>query len=230
MFCRNGSFLIGKSTHELQANFVDLPKFLRFNTIWLFCCYSGLSIVVKRQYFLDYLTPLKEELKDTDLVNFVGTINQNDRSCFTNSSQLLNHIQFELLSIFDSSRGYQFNIWFHSDTNSGTNVVVFILKLPQIICGSNAEIRLHNLVQPTQLPIETISNFLHRKRDGSNGKAKVRTLLIYSNNIQNVRELCDQLKKVIIAQFIFSRTFLYYLRSDFYYFFDKTTIVGFYGE
>ena len=215
---------------------MDLPKFLRFNTIWLFCCYSGLSIVVKRQYFLDYLTPLKEELKDTDLVNFVGTINQNDRSCFTNSSQLLNHIQFELLSIFDSSRGYQFNIWFHSDTNSGTNVVALILTLPQIICGSNAEIRLHNLVQPTQLPIatqlpiETISNFLHRKYDRSNGKAKVRTLLIYSNNIQNVRELCDQLKKVIIAQFIFSRTFLYYLRADFYYFFDKTTIVGFYGE
>ena len=186
-----------------QVELAEFPQFLRFRKILLYYrCYEE-----KCQIFINTLRPLKKALNDSNLIQFEAICDQNDqtRTHFGNHSQILNHLQKELLPICEFSRGYSFTIWFYSapEMNAGTNVIASLIQMPSIDHDRclNLEIELGGFTgQIMQLPVEEISNWLTRKCDGidENKKANGRFLQIYSSfNFQNVREMFENLKKVI---------------------------------
>ena len=158
--------------------------------------FDRLSIEEICQLVVIYLRPLKMALTGSNLMNFIGKINENDPREFSTHLQLLSHIQEELLPIFNSSLRFKFSIRFTSNMNAGTNVISSILRMPPIQHSSNVEIGLYGSTQPIQLPIETISSFLHQKCDKIHKNSKSRDLRIYLPEIQNVRATCDHFKKV----------------------------------
>lgn len=182
-----------------KAILTDLPQFVRFDRVLLWY-YGELSIEEKFKLYGNYLQLLKKALNDANSIKFFCKIDQNDGHAFRNHSQLLNHVQNDLLAICDSSRGYAFVIDLHSDTNAGANVMDQILEMHPIGRCSNLEIKIIEFYgrseHQIQLPIELISNWLHRKLDGINEKSKERFLRISSENIQNIREMCNHLKTV----------------------------------
>ena len=172
---------------------VDIPQFLRFVNVELYVDRKCNSVV-------NYLQPLKKSLNGSNLITFEARINENIQSGFSNHLQLLNHIQEELMPIFDSSHGYKFKVHFDSDANAGVNVIRQLLQMHPIDRCSNVEITLYGLEeQPNQLPLEAISNFLHRNRKC--GRIRQDSNEIYLRikmaEIQNVHATCDHFKKVI---------------------------------
>ena len=132
------------------------------------------------------------------MITFIGEINENDPNVFSNHLQFLNHIQEELLPICDSSFGYKFVIHFNSDKLAGANVIRQLLQTHPIDRCSNVEISLYgNFEQPNELPIEAISNFLHRKCDRIRDDSNEIYLRINFPKIQNVQATCEHFKKVI---------------------------------
>ena len=177
----------------------NLPQFLRFVRVVLdykSSVYSNvLPIEKKCQSVVNYLQPLK--LNDT-LIHFIGFIHQTNRNNFISHSQLLDHLRNELLPICGSSRGYKFEI-FTLDEVSCKDLIAQILQMPPIVCCSNVEISIHGRINyPIQLPIEPISNWLHRNCEGREEMPKERFLRIISSKQVCVQELCDHLKKVTI--------------------------------
>ena len=185
----------------------NLPRFLRFDrvkfnyrTLRSGYATANLPIAKKCQSVVNYLRRLK--LKDSNLIHFICTIKDNSRSDFSDHSQLIDHLQNELLTICGSSRRYTFGIWFYSDKASHTNLIAEILQMPQIDCCSNVKIKLIGFAtRPIQLPIESISNWLHQNCDGKEEKSNERFLRIYLFNFNSLctRELVDHLKKVTIV-------------------------------
>ena len=105
------------------------------------------------------------------------------------------------------------SIFFTSHEVSRTNLIDQILQMPRIECCSNVEIKLNkiygSIILSLQLPIESISNWLHRNCDGIKDESKERLLRIYSSGFLfswSIRALCDHLKKVINS-FTFFRKF-----------------------
>lgn len=149
------------------------------------------------------------------MINFTGIINENDRSCFNDHLQLLDHIRMELLPICASSLGYKFRIRFDSDKNSATNVADKILQMHPIQRCSNVEISLYGLIGQLSTEFESILNWLNPKHGGINEKSKERLLRIYSYcTFPSALELCDHLKKVIkilIFYFLFKYINIYHL-------------------
>ena len=126
-----------------------------------------------------------------------GRIDKNDPGNFGDHSELLDHIQKDVLSICDGSLGYEFYIQFESDQNSATNVIAKILQMPQIYRCLNVEIRLYGCeLANEQLPIELISNWVNQTYNGSNKKSDERFLRIFVRTVQNARELYEHLKQV----------------------------------
>ena len=217
---------------RVVANLAELPKFVRFNKVKLDYCDGYAEIFAESNYLngepiklpiaekclsllANYLQPLKKALNDSVLIHFFAAINGNDPNCFSNGSQLLSHVQNELVQICDSSRGYKFEIgYFCSEMNDSTNVIASILQMDPIVQSSHVEIIFHrlsnlNFLTPQsdfqhhtrQLPIELISNWLHRKSKAINENSKGRFLQINLRYIQNAPELCDYLKEVIVKKF-----------------------------
>ena len=195
----------------------DLPQFLRFDRVELSYQSSvyanALPIAKKCQSVVNYLQRLK--LNDTTLIHFIGFIHQTNRNNFIGHSQLLDHLRNELLPICGSSRGYKFEI-FTLDEVSCKDLIAPILQIPQIYCCSYVEISIDGRIKyPIQLPIEPISNWLHRNCDGREEKSKELFLRICSSsfNFPCARELCDHLKKVtltIIRYYSFFEYFEYF--------------------
>ena len=75
---------------------------------------------------------------------------------------LLAYIQHQLLPIFESANRYTFAIVFHSASNTASNTIAFLLKIPQIIRCSTLEIQIYGVYQLFEVPVETISNWLNR--------------------------------------------------------------------
>lgn len=218
-------------------NLDELPKFVRFKRVELEYCddYNGYgehgcakisvekrdrspeqSIAEKCQSLVKYLQPLKEALNNLVLLYFVAVINANDGSCFSDSSKLLNHVQNEVIPICNSSRGYRIEIsYFESEMNDCPNVIASILQMNPFIRCSHLEIILHRYfhtdtygdVEPPQLPIERISNWLHGKSETINENSKKRFLRINLSNTQNALELLAHLKEVIKNFAVFSSEF-----------------------
>ena len=176
-----------------------IPRFVRSDRVTL--SYHGCSMTIKNicQKIEKYLRSIKTALKDSNSFLFVANINQNDPTCFSDHSLLLSYLSEQLLQICNSSRRYEFLIYFHSDKNAGTNVISSLLKMPPISRCSNFEITLYGIEEALQLPIETISDWLNRKKhDGRIPQEIFMTIYIYE--IQNATEMCDHLSKV---RFIF---------------------------
>ena len=188
----------------LARELTNLPLFLRYDHVELnYQCsvYKSIPLIEKKcKSAVNYLQPLK--LNDTNLIHIIGTINGNNRTHFNDHIQLLNHLRNELLPICSSSRGYKFDILLSSDEVSHTNLIAQILQIPQIDCCSNVKIKLIGLaIHPIQLPIESISNWLHQNCDGKEEKSNKRFLRIYFFNFNSLctRDLVDHLKKVTIV-------------------------------
>ena len=178
----------------------NVPLFIRFDCVEIDyqIAVKALPISVKCQSAVNYLQSLK--LNDSSLILFNGTIDKNNRSHFSDHSQLIDHLQNELLPVCGSSHRYKFEICFFTDKVSHTNLIALILQIPQIECCPNVEIKLPvSTIHGMQFPIEPISNWLHRNYDGIKGKSQERFLRIYSFSFVCVQELCDHLRK---AKFI----------------------------
>ena len=200
---------------ELQTvtNLAELPKFVRFNGVEL--RYSDLfaelfgekrpiaarPIAEKCQSLVNYLKPLKMALNNSVLIHFVAVIKANDANCFSGSFQFINHVR-ELLSICDSSHGYRIEIGYFDSRmkEDSANVIASILKMDPIVRCSHAEI-IFRLTQDfyvaTRLPIELISDWLHRKCEAINGNSKSRLLQINLFAIRNSQEIYEYLKEVL---------------------------------
>ena len=181
----------------------NLPQFIRFERVefhyrTLFTGYTTINaptlpIAEKCQSVVNYLQLLK--LDKSNLIHFNGVIDRNNRSHFSNLSQLVDHLRNELLQICGSSRGYKFEIFFYSYEVSHTNIITQILQVPQIGCSSSVDIIFHGN-RRLQFPIEPISNWLHRNCDGIEEKSRDRILRICSLKFPCARELIGHLTKV----------------------------------
>ena len=177
------------------------PQFLRFRVKLDYQnIRRAIPIAEKSQSVVNYLQQIK--LDNSSLIHFNATINKNNRSQFSDHSQLLDHLRNELLPICGSSRGYKFKISCFSDKASHKNLIAEILQIPRIDCCSNVEINLP-VFTTHKLPIESISHWLHRNCDGivEVEKLKEQFLRIYSVNSPCAQELCEYFKKVTFVQF-----------------------------
>ena len=104
----------------------------------------------------EYLQPVKNALKDSKSIRFVGDIDQDDKSSFSDHSVLLGYLSEQLLQICDSSRRYEFQINFYSDKNSCTNVISSLLQMPPISRCSNFDIMLFFTEEAQKLPVEAL--------------------------------------------------------------------------
>ena len=149
---------------------------------------------------VNYLQPLKKALNGSNSIKFVGRINENDQSGFSNHLQLLNHVQEELLPICDSTYKYHFQIQFQtqSDESASANVIRRILQMHPVDRCSNVEISLCQLKeQSNKLPIKAVSKFFDRKCIKFDGDSIYLRITYIWQKIRNVRAICDHFKKVI---------------------------------
>ena len=199
------AFIIGsrkRLTKVSLANLTSVPSFIRFNEVKLFYNIGSMSIEKKCRSIGSYLQPLKDALKDSNSIRFYGVNDRNSQAYFSDHSKLLNHLSKQLLKICNSSREYNFSIYFRSEEEAGAedNVINSIIQMPQIYRCSHLRINLCCAPQPMLLPVEVISSWLNRSiGDGVNliGCAPQEIFLrIYAARIQNVVEMCDHLAKV----------------------------------
>lgn len=176
------------------ANLSTFPRFLLFDRVILFYNKGSNEIEGKCQKIKKYMHPIKDALKDS--IRFVGRIDQDDRECFRHHSMLLEHLSGQLLQMFDSSRRYEFIIYFRTDEEAATNVFSSILQIFQIRRCSNLEIQFCDLQQPMQFPVEAISSWLNRQVDAGMEVSGEIFLRIFVTRIQNAVGICDYLETV----------------------------------
>ena len=195
------AYIFGNERNKIPlANLTFCPHFLRFNEVKLFYTDCPKSIEEKCRSIENCLQPLKEALKDANFIRFWGSIDRNDQACFSDHSKLLKYLS-EQLKIWNSSRGYNFSIFFNSEEEAAANVINSIIQMPQICRCSTLRIFLYWVSAPLLLPVEAISCWLNRSiGDGMNfieRTSKEIFLRIYADRIQNVVEMCDHLAKVL---------------------------------
>ena len=191
---------IQTTIYPTENELPKFPQFIRFGQVNLLYGLAKLPNYEMCQSVVNYLQPLKSALNDSNMINFTGLIcqDQDNQGCFTDHSKLLNHLQEGLMPICNSSRGYNFDIWFCTNKNTGSKVAAAILQMPAIGRCSTLKIILRPIQDPIQLPVEAISNWLHRRYDGTNENRKQLFLQIGAYNIGNIGDLYEHLKKVII--------------------------------
>ena len=150
----------------------------------------------------EYLQPIKNALKDSISIKFFADIKKDDQACFSDHSILLGYLSDQLLQICDSSRRYEFTIIFYSDMNAGPNVISSLLQMLPISRCSRFEISLSCNEEAKQLPIETISDWLNRRKTEC-GIPQELFMKIWLHEIQNVTEMCDHLSKVRFTFIVF---------------------------
>ena len=193
---------------------MESPLFLRFNEIRMGCSNPNYiidkhSIEKKCGLFETYFRQLKTVLENANVIVFDLKIDLFQRypNRFKNHLELLNYLSNKLLPMCDFFNGYKFCIEFDNDWDAGTDVISAILQLPKVIQSSKVQIVLHGIKQPTQLPIEAISNWLHRKFDDgleciSTKQSGERFLLIHVySRFQNDTAIVDHLKEVSFILF-----------------------------
>ena len=199
------AFLIGNERvcqlDQFDFANLTLPRFLRLNDVKLFYNRGQMSIEEKCRSIENYSQPLKEALKDSNLIHFYGDIARNDLKKFDDHSKFLNYLSETFLKIFNSSRKYDFSIEFPpEEAGAGANVLNSIIQMPQICRCSNLRFWLLKAPQPLLLPVEAISSWLNRSiGEGMNfiGRTQHEIFLqIQVNSIQNVVEMCEHLAKV----------------------------------
>ena len=200
--------IIGNTKTKLSvANLTSVPRFLRFKEVELFYAYTigQKSIEEKCRSIENYLQPLKEALKDANSILFDGIIDRDNHTHFSDHSKLLEYLSEQLLKICNSSRGYNFYIFFRAEeAEAEANVIKSIIQMPQICRCSTLRFDLWRVpqLQPMLLPVEAISSWLNRSiGDGMNFIGRTPTpkeifLQIFVVSILNVVEMCDNLAEV----------------------------------
>ena len=185
-----------------KTNLKNFP-FLRFETFYMLYNDGSISIDEKLHLLQDQLQLFGTALSDLKKITLTVRINKNDHSQFHNRTQLLDHIREQLLPICDSSPFYSFNIDFQSDRDAAGNFIDQILQLPSINRCRDVYFQYKNETF-IQLPVDSISNWLHRNSDDGigctlNGQIKKYRYLAMNKRIiiQNADEMCDRLKMVI---------------------------------
>lgn len=140
-------------------------------------------------------------LSDANSICFEGSIGQDRRDYFTDYLHLLEHFRDKLLPLCGGShRQFEFRISLESDIDAVTTVSESILILQPISDCSNVRIQFIISKQRNlqQLPVETISNWLHQNRgDKSATVNQERLLEIEAARISNDVQMWDHLKNVI---------------------------------
>ena len=120
-------------------------------------------IAGKCQLLEDQLKLIKPALNGS-VMKIDANIDQDNPYCFDDHHELLKYLSDRFLPICDKSRGYEFWIGFESDANTTRFVISSILQMDQIDRCSNVKIDFL-ADDRTKLPIEEISNWLHRSCD-----------------------------------------------------------------
>ena len=202
------AFINGNTTTNVSlANLRSVPRFLRFNEVRLSYNFGPKSIEEKCLSIENCLQPLKEALNDSISIRFCGIIDRNDLTKFSDYSKLLEYLSEELLKICNSSRGYNFFIYFRTEeAGAKAKVINSIIQMPQICRCSTLRISLYCIPQPMLLLVDAISGWLNRTiGDGMNfiGRtSKEIILLISAARIENGVEMCDHLVEVCLFYFI----------------------------
>ena len=186
--------------NQKAISLVDLkafPSFLCFDHVYLRFWSGSQTIAEKCQLFGSFLPSIMGAINDSCEILFVGNVDQNDPSEFSNSSKLIDYLRDGLLPTCNSSHRYIFEIHFSLEENSGTKVIESILKMPQIVQCPNVVIGLCCISGPIQLPVKEIDQWL-KQNNGVIGKKKEKKFLkIYSGNIENISGMCENLIEVL---------------------------------
>ena len=189
-------------------NLSEFP-FVRFDDVKLDYNAGSHQIANKCEIFASQLQKLPR-LNESNSISVWATVNQKRRDHFIDHTQLLEHLPNRLLPICGCCRRFKFLIGFESDKGAVANMFTSILQMQQIIDCSNVAFRLVIDCQYDKLPIETISNWLHRNGNGNtdnggNGIAnqdqRERVLEIQVANISNSLEMWDHFEKVLFGIF-----------------------------
>lgn len=192
----------------LPAEFAAIPPFLRFKDnelhyrTTLTTITSGATIQEKCELIKHHLRTLKPGLDPSSSIVFHASILKQDCTHFNRDSQLLGHIQDELLPIFGSCRRFEFNIWVENVPvpSSSRNIIESLLKMPQIDQCANVVIRFYHSIDQF-LPVDAIAQWLNLKMDRigkSNRRNEAKFLSIYLPDIQNILEIYWHLAEVFL--------------------------------
>ena len=198
---------IGAKDEEIAfSKLIAVPRFLRFNQVKMNYRFGSQLIVQKCDLFRVNLSSIKATLNDSNVIEFSCKIIK-DQSQFQNHSTLIEHIRL-IVSICDSSRGYSFRFCPFTDHDAFGNAMSSILEIPAIVRSSSVYIgKLADISHPsghananTQLPVETISNWLHQESHAMEQKRRHRRLWLTTlDDIfqdAHLQEMCDFLKQV----------------------------------
>ena len=207
---------IGGSSFKKEvalSKLVDFPRFLRFDRFELDYKTGYQSIVQKCGSFRGYLSSIKATLYDSNVIQFDCEISK-DQNQFSDHSTLLEHIR-HIVSICDSSREYSFRFYPCTDHVVFGNVMSSILEMTAIVRSSYVFIKWlypkGHANANTQLPVETISNWLHQESHVMKQKQRHRRLSVMLSRYDDLKqdfhlkEMCDFLKQV---SFYFQTFFL----------------------
>ena len=193
---------------DIEPSHLDaksFPSFFRFGNVDIFISrrrrfyeenLETQPFAEKCQLFEDQLQLMKAALNGSIII-FYGFIDQSDRSCFYDHDQVLEYLRNRLFPICDKSRGYDFWIGFYLDANTTGFIIASILQMDQIDRSSNVKIDF-SADDRTKLPIEEISNWLHRNGGGQ----QERSLYIDLSQIENLADVFTHLKEVFILYFL----------------------------
>ena len=172
------------------SDLVVVPRFLRLGFVWLDYSTGSQLIAQKCQSFLSYLLSIKASLNDSDIIDFNCEINEEDQTQFADHSTLIEHIR-QIVSIFDSSRGYAFLM----NSDALGDVISSTLEMSAIARSSFASFISHST---RHLPIEAISNWLNRERKamGQNQRERTLKLMCLVPDASQIQEMCDLLVQV----------------------------------
>ena len=200
----NANFVIGNEVLTLD-DLAELSRpFLRFDEVELDYNSGSHLIANKCKIFASQLQNVPR-LSEANSICVWATVNQNirmrrDRGHFLDHSQLLNHLRNELLPICGYCRRYKFLIDLQSDKDAVAKIIRTILRMKQIIDCPNVEFGGNY----EQLPIEAISNWLHRNQNTDNGgnefdnqDQQERILEIKACYSSDVKEMLNRFKKVL---------------------------------
>ena len=166
------------------------------------------SIDEKLHLLHNQLQLFKTAFSDLKELNLLANINKNRQSQFRNHSQLLDHLHKQVLPVCDSSSVYNFFLDVQSDNDRTADFIAQILQMHPITRCQEFYLYYTNETS-IQLPVEVISNWLHRNSDEigctKTGQSKEKRFLVIFNRIEilNAAEMCDRMKTVITFRFIF---------------------------
>ena len=193
----SGVALFAKSefVFVFDANIGDLPPFVRFESVEVVQHY-----MVQEQFEL--ISPLLLQFKSA----FVGSLLKM-RFCHVVQKDQFDYLLQNLLPFFDSCKHYKFSFYYNS--GEACTFLASLLRLPSINNASSFHIMFHHFdrdkATAQQLPIEAISNWLHKPAIGELSANRSLDVINLIRNIQieDMLEIVEHLKKVILRIFTF---------------------------